>query len=195
MLPKSTSSQQGSHPATLILQHSQQWSRAADTSCACGHTLLCQTVSQLWGLEPQACYERQSSKVMGCWKFCYNPRHRVFLLSFPTHCSCQGQGFSCSPQNTNYRLLSWMRWKSWRLKTSLHLKKVEGEEQGRGEGTFAQDFVLKRRLAACACALPCNLKAPEDRTPRSILYWTMYTHPRAKEPVAPRIRSSLLSFS
>ena len=56
---------------------------------------------------------------------------------------------------------------------------MEGEEQGRGEGTFAQDLVLKRGLAAYACALPCNLKAPQDRTPRSILYWTIYT-PQSK---------------
>lgn len=133
--------------------------------------LLCQTVCQLWGLQPQVHYERQPSKVMGCWKLCYKPKQRIFLLSFPTHYSCQSQGFSGSPQNTQIIGSCYEP----RLKTSLHLKKVEGEEQGRGEGTFASGLVLKRGLAVYACALPCNLEAPQDRTPRSILYWTLYT--------------------
>lgn len=127
------------------------------------------------------CYRRQPSKVVGCWKLCYSRKHRIFLLSFPIHYSCQGQGFSGSPQNT--QIIGSCH--EWRLKTSLHLKKVEGEEQGRGEGTFAQDLVLKRGLAVCACALPCNLKAPQDRTPRSILYWTIYTPPSKRTRGSP----------
>lgn len=89
---------------SLSCSTARQWSRAAEVSCAFGQPSL--AVSQLWGLQPEAHYERQPSKVMGCCKLCYS----IFLLSFPTHCSCQGQGFFWQySKHTSYRLLSWVK--------------------------------------------------------------------------------------
>lgn len=83
----------------------------------------------------------------------------------------QVRDFSGSPQNAH--IIGSCH--ESRLKASLHFKIVEGDEWGRGEGTFAPDLVLKGELAAYACALPCNLVAPQIRTPRSLLYQTIYT--------------------
>lgn len=105
-------------------------------------SLLCQKASQLQWLQPQEGYEKLPSKVMGCWKLCYNPKQSILLLSCPTHYSCQGQGFSGSSQNT--QIIDSCH--ESRLETCLHLKKVKGEGQGRGEGSFAQDFVWKGNL-------------------------------------------------
>lgn len=129
-----------------------------------------QTASQPGGLQPHARYERQPSKVMGCWKLCYSPKHRIFLLSFPTHYSCQGQGFPGSPQST--QVIGFCH--ELGLKTSLHFKKVEGVEQDGGR-YFCVRFGFEKGLTAYVCALPCNLKAHQDRTLKSILCWTIYT--------------------
>lgn len=120
---------------------------------------------------PRCVMKSSSDRSGGVENFATIPKQKIFLLSFTTHCSCLSQGLSGSPQNT--QIIGSCH--ESRLKASLSFKIVEVEEQGRGEGTFAPDLVLKRELAAYACALPCNLEAPQDKTPRSVLYQTIYT--------------------
>lgn len=128
-----------------------------------------QTASQPWGITAPGTLWKAAQQGHGLLKTLLQSKAQALPPFLPYSLFLSRSRISWqSSKYTNYRLLPW-------IKTSLHFKKVEGVEQGRGEGTFASDLVFKRGLTAYVCALPCNLKAPQDRTLKSILCWTTYT--------------------